>query len=164
MNYLLIRSVRFVTLVLGALALTMESAHVLELPQKINYDAQMYSAVNTTLYRYFALIGAPYQIGSILAAGVLVFLVRKHRPSFRWSLAGAFGLLLAFGAWLVIVAPVNQQVAAALRSAPESVPALWLELRSRWEYGHAAGFVVQLVAYCALVISVLVETPPQPTT
>jgi hypothetical protein len=41
---------RCITIVLAALALTMESAHVLELPQKIQYDAQMYAAVNTTLY------------------------------------------------------------------------------------------------------------------
>jgi len=46
---------RCITIVLAALALTMESAHVLELPQKIQYDAQMYAAVNTTLYRYFAI-------------------------------------------------------------------------------------------------------------
>jgi hypothetical protein len=77
---------RFVTLLLSALSLTMESAHVLELPQKMQYDAQMYSAVNTTLYRYFAIIGGIYQIGSILAAVFLAFLVRKRRHRFtgRW--------------------------------------------------------------------------------
>ena len=36
---------RFLTLLLAALSVTMESAHVLELPQKMQYDAQMYSAV-----------------------------------------------------------------------------------------------------------------------
>jgi hypothetical protein len=29
-------------------------------------------------------------------------------------------------------------------------------------YGHAAGFIVQLVGFCALVLSVLVETPQSP--
>jgi hypothetical protein len=33
----------------AALALTMESAHVLELPQKLQYDAALYAAVSTTL-------------------------------------------------------------------------------------------------------------------
>ena len=47
---------RFITIVLSALALTMTSAHVLELPQKMTYTAEMYAAVNTTLYRYFALL------------------------------------------------------------------------------------------------------------
>ena len=39
---------RFVTLLLAALALTMESAHVLELPQKLAYDPQ--SAVSPWRY------------------------------------------------------------------------------------------------------------------
>jgi hypothetical protein len=153
---------RGITIVLAALALTMESAHVLELPQKMHYDAQMYTAVNMTLYRYFAIVGGAYQVGSIVVAAVLAFLVRRRRPSFGWTLTGACYLLLAFGIWLAVVAPVNSQVAAVWRSAPESVPAVWMQLRNRWEYGHAAGFIVQLVGLCALVLSVLVETPQSP--
>jgi hypothetical protein len=154
----MLRTWRFITLILAALALTMESAHVLELPQKMQYDAHMYSAVNTTMYRYFAIVGGVYQIGSIVAAAGLAFMVRTRRPSFGWTLAGALCLLLAFGIWLAVVAPVNSEVAAVLRSAPASVPALWMRLRDRWEYGHAAGFVVQLLGLSALLLSVLVET------
>src|SRR5262245_14382483 len=129
-----LRTWHFITLLLAALALTMESAHVLEMPQKMQYDAQMYAAVNTTLYRYFAVVGGIYQIGSIMAAVMLAFLVRTHRPSFGWTAGGALSLVLAFGIWLAIVAPVNSVVAEALRSAPNSVPALWMDLRLRWEY------------------------------
>jgi len=153
---------RCITIILAALALTMESAHMLELPQKMQYDAQMYAAVNTTLYRYFAIVGGVYQISSIVVAAVLTFLVRKRRPSFWWTLTGACCLLLAFGIWLTVVAPVNSQVSEALRSAPESVPTVWIWLRHQWEYGHVAGFIVQLVGLCALVLSVLVETPQSP--
>jgi len=156
---MVVRIWRFFTLLLAALALTMDSAHLLELPQKMQYDAQMYSAVNTTLYRYFAVIGGMYQVGSIVAAVLLVFLVHKRGPSFRWTLAGALCLLLAFGIWLAVVAPVNREVTAAFRAAPASVPALWMRLRLRWEYGHVVGFIVQFVGLCALVLSVLVETP-----
>lgn len=113
---MLLRAWRLMTLVLAALSLTMESAHVLELPQKMQYDAQMYSAVNTTMYRYFAIVGGAYQVGSIVAAAVLVYLVRRRRPSFGWTLASALCLLLTFGIWLAVVAPVNGEVAAALRS------------------------------------------------
>ncbi|HZS32593.1 MAG TPA: hypothetical protein VFC42_04380 [Methylomirabilota bacterium] len=157
-----LRAWRFVTLVLAALALTMESAHVLELPQKLRYDPQLYAAVNGTLYRHFAVVGGVYQVGSIVAAGVLAMPVRGRRPSSGWTLAGALCLLLTFGIWLAAVAPVNARVAAAVRSAPDSVPALWMRLRGRWEYGHAAGFVVQLAGLSALVLSVLVETPEGP--
>lgn len=156
---MLLKTWRFVTLMLAALALTMTSAHVLELPQKMAYDAELYAAVNTSLYRYFALVGGVYTVGSILAAFSLAFLVRKRGPAFRWTLAGALCLLLAFGTWLALVAPVNREIAAALKTAPDSVPVLWMQLRKRWEYGHATGFVITLVGLGLLVMSVLVETP-----
>src|SRR5262249_61564660 len=108
---MLLRVWRFITLLLTALALTMESAHVLELPQKMQYDAEMYTAVNTTLYRYFAIIGGVYQVGSIVAAAVLAFLLRRHRPSFAWTEAGAACPLLPFALWLGVVCPVTRDVA-----------------------------------------------------
>ena len=154
----MLRVWRFLAIILAALALTMTSAHVLEMPQKMQYDAQLYSAVNTTMYRYFAIVGGVYSMGSIIAAGVLAFLVRRDRAVFRWALAGALLLVLWFVSWLTLVAPVNNQVATALQSSPAGVSALWMQLRRRWEYGHAIGFVLQLLGLCALLISVLVDT------
>ena len=156
---MLVRSLRFATLVLSALALTMTSAHVLELPQKLTYGSELYAAVNTTMYRYFALVGGTYTVASILAAAGLAFLLRGRGAAFRWTLAGALALGLAFTSWLALVAPVNGRIAAALRSAPSTVPALWQALCDRWEFGHATGFVLQLLGFCALVASLLVETP-----
>jgi hypothetical protein len=150
---------RLVTVMLAALMLTMTSAHVLELPQKMQYDAQMYTAVNTTLYLYFAIVGGTYTLSSILAAFVLAFLVRKRRRSFQLTLGGAICLLLAFGSWLILVAPVNHKITDALAKAPETVPSLWMQLRERWEYGHAAGFIITLTGFALLVSSLLVEIP-----
>ena len=118
----MLNGMRFITLVLAALALTMESAHVLELPQKMQYAAHLYTAVNSTLYRNFALVGAFYQIGSIVAACVLTYLVRRRPDILRLTLAGAALLVLAFAVWGGVVAPVNSEIAQATRSAPESVP------------------------------------------
>lgn len=154
-----LRAWRFVTVMLTALTLTMTSAHVLELPQKMQYDPQMYSAVNTTLYRYFAIVGGAYTVSSILATFVLAFLVRKRSQSFRLVLAAAICLLLAFGSWLILVAPVNREIAHVLTIAPETVPSLWMRLRERWEYGHAVGFVITLTGFGLLIFSLLVEIP-----
>ncbi len=155
----MLRTWRFVTLVLAALALSPTSAHVLELPQKMQYDAQLYTAVNTTMYRYFAIVGAPYSMGAIVAAIVLTVLVRKRRSAFRWAAAGAALYVLWFISWLTVVLPVNRQIAAAMQAAPAGVPALYMTLRPRWEYGHALGFGLELLGFCALVVSVLVDTP-----
>jgi hypothetical protein len=150
---------RFLTLMIAALALTMTSAHVLELSQKMRYDAELYATVNGTMYGNFAVVGGVYTIASIFAAAVLAILVRGRGVTVGWTVAGVAFLLLGFVSWLTLVAPVNGAVAAAQRATPTSVPALWMELRPRWEYGHAAGFVIQLVGFGALVISILAETP-----
>ena len=150
---------RFITLFLTALALTMTSAHVLEMPVKLHYPPDLYSSVNTTLYRYFAIIGAAYTLGSLLAAIVLAIAVRRRRASRRWAAAGALALTLAFGSWLGLVQPVNAVIASALQTAPETVPGLWRGLRFRWEYGHAVGFLLQLLGFAALLFSVLAEIP-----
>jgi hypothetical protein len=150
---------RFLTLVLTALALTMTSAHVLELPAKMRYDPALYTTVNGTLYRNFALIGGAYTVLSLVAAGVLVVLVRGRGAAVLWTAVAAACLFLAFVSWLTLVEPVNRAVASAYRTAPASLPALWVTLRPRWEYGHAVGFVIQLIGFCALVVSTLIETP-----
>jgi hypothetical protein len=156
---MLLRVWRFITLLFAALALTMTSAHLLELPQKMTYDASLYTAVNTTMYRYFAIVGGIYTVGSIVTAIVLAILVRQRRATRRWTLAGAMALVLGFLSWLMLVEPVNRQIAAALQTSPTTVPALWMGFRDRWEYGHATGFVFQLLGFSALIVSVLVEIP-----
>ncbi|MEW6130638.1 MAG: DUF1772 domain-containing protein [Acidobacteriota bacterium] len=155
----MLRLWRLLSLLFTALALTMTSAHVLELPQKMQYDAEFYAAVNTSLYKYFAIIGGSYAIGAILSLGILTLILRNHRRSFRWTLAAFMFFVLWFVSWLAIVQPVNNQIAQALQSSADSVPALYMTLRERWEYGHAIGFGLQLLGLMALIISVLKDTP-----
>jgi hypothetical protein len=104
-------------------------------------------------------VGGVYTIASIVAAIVLAILVRGRGVTVGWMVAGAGCLLPGFVSWLTLVAPVNGAVAAAHGASPASVPALWMKLRPRWEYGHATGFVIQLMGFGALVGSILVETP-----
>jgi hypothetical protein len=155
-------ALRFVTLVLAALSLTMESAHVLEMPQKLQYDPQLYTAVNGSLYLYFAIAGGIYQVGAIIAAALLTIFVRRHPALFRPTMIGAGFLIAAFLVWAVVVSPINQQIAMLLASAPAQVPERWMSLRYRWEFGHAAGFLLQLTGYAALFVSVLAAIPRQP--
>ncbi len=152
-------ALRFVTLMLAALSLTMESAHILEMPQKLQYDPQLYTAVNGSLYLYFAIVGGMYQVGAILAAALLAIFVRRHPAMFRPTWIGAAFLGAAFLVWAVVVSPVNQEIATVLGADPSQVPARWMSLRYRWEFGHAAGFILQLIGYAALVISVLAAIP-----
>lgn len=150
---------RFFALLFGALALTMTSAHVLELPAKRAYGADLYTFVNGTLYRWFAIVGGAYTIASIVSAWVLVRVCYRRHPAFEWSLLGAGAMSLAFVSWLVIVQPVNAAVDLALASSGfEGASDAWLLLQDRWEYGHVTGFVLQLLGFAALAVSCVIES------
>jgi len=142
-------------LLLASLTLTLEAAHVLELPQKMRYGPELYGAVNSTMYRYFALVGGPLTILTLLGGAGLVVALR-NQPGFRWLLAGVVAYFVAFGVWIAVVEPVNSTVASAFANDPGSLPRLWMVLRARWEYGHATGFVLELLGLSGLFWSVLV--------
>lgn len=149
---------RFVTLLLAALGLIMGGAHLLELAPKMAYTGPMYAAVNSTLYQYFGTIGAVLTIAAILSAGILTYLVRE-RPSFRLTFAGTVFLVISLVLWILLVQPVNAEWANAMQSAPQSIPEIFLRLRSRWEYGHVFAFISWLIGTCLLIASVLSEIP-----
>ncbi len=155
----MVRTWRFATLILAALGLTLGAAHVLELPPKMKYDAQMYAAVTSTLYLLFGSVGAAIQVGAILAAVVLTYSVRGTR-SFRQTLLGTLGLVLSLVLWFALVAPVNSEWSRVIHSAPASVPEVYLRLRPRWEWGHVAAFAAWLIGFTLLLLSVVAETPP----
>lgn len=155
---MLLKTWRFLTLLLAALGLAPGTAHVLELPPKMTYDPELYAAVTSTLYRLYGSVGALFQIGAVFAAAVLVILVRR-RPSFRLTLIGALGLVVSLVLWGSLVAPVNAAWLEVMQTAPGSVPEAFARLRERWEYGHVAAFAAWLVGFSLLVLSVVVETP-----
>ena len=151
-----LRAFRFVTVILAALGLTMGVAHVLELSPRMNYDAELYLAVTSTLYRWYGIVGAIVQVGSVLAVAVLCVLVRGRR-GFRLTAAALLALVVSLGLWAAIVQPVNAQWGEVLRADPSAAPATYLRLRVRWEYGHVAACAAWLVGFACLVFSLLVE-------
>jgi hypothetical protein len=154
-----LRTWRFITIIFVALSMGMAFSHALELPAKMQYDATLYVKLQNTLYAAFGPpnIGPYIEVGAIVAAIVLLFLVRKHRPAFPLTLIATVCLLLAFPiTFFLFIEPVN----VVFRNAtPASVPVDWMRLREQWEYSHAARFVLQLMALSALLLSVLMETP-----
>jgi hypothetical protein len=150
---------RFITLMLAALGMTMGAAHVLELVPKMQYNAQMYKEVNSTLYLFYGIVGGVIQVSSIIAAVVLAFLVRG-RPAFRLTIFGTLCLVLSLGLWFILVQPVNTEWGEVLRAAPEAtVLESYMRLRDRWEYGHVTAFTAWVGGVSLLVLSVIIETP-----
>jgi hypothetical protein len=132
--------------------------HLLELPQRMQFDQQLWVRVTVfeNVYKLFGSVGAVFEITAILTAIVLAFLVRKHGSTFYWTLGGAILLVLAFVSWIMFVAPMNVEFAQWLTNP---VPADWTRYRDQWEYAHAVNALIKIIGLSLLVISVLVETP-----
>jgi Domain of unknown function (DUF1772) len=156
---MLVRAWRFITIILAALDTGMALCHALEMPAKLKVDAQQWLTFQHTLYRAFGPKGpgAFIEMGAIITGVVLVILVRKRRPAFHLTLAGATLVAAAFFlVWIPFVSPVNAETA---KWTVDSIPGNWMELRRQWEYAHTIRFVLQLIGLGALMLSVLVETP-----
>jgi Domain of unknown function (DUF1772) len=152
-----LRMWRFITLILAALNMGLAFCHLMEMPAKMQYDASLYATINNNLYLTFGSApGIAIEIGSIVAAVGLVFLVRQRRLSFPSTLIGAICLLAAQVIWWVFIAPVNAEIRTWTSA---TVPADWTQLRNQWEYAHASRFVLQLLGLSALTLSIIRETP-----
>ncbi|MBD1919364.1 MULTISPECIES: DUF1772 domain-containing protein [Cyanophyceae] len=150
---------RFITLLLSALVTGMAFCHALELPAKMRYPADLYVTLQNSLYVAFGPphIGALIELAAPVSAIALAILVPHRRPALPWTLTAVGFMLLAFPIlFFVFIEPVNTVFRAA---TPDAVPANWEQIRRQWEYSHLARFFCHLVAFSALVISALVETP-----
>jgi Domain of unknown function (DUF1772) len=150
---------RFFTIMLTALSMGMSFCHLLELPPRVFYfDAQLWITVTTKgLYYLFGTVGAVIEVGSVISAIVLVFLVRKRGLAFRFTLGGAILVILALVLWFVFIAPVNAELA---KWTATSFPSDWTRYRNQWEYTHATNAIIKIIGMSLLLLSVLVE-PPQ---
>jgi hypothetical protein len=150
-------TLRYPMLLLAALGLAPGAAHVLELPVKMQYSPELYTAVTSTLYAFFGSVGSTIQVAAVVFAGWRAWLVR-HTPTFRLALLGFLFLALSLMLWGALVAPVNSEWADALNAAPQSAATVYAKLRPRWEYGHVAAFAAWLAGYCVLQLSVFRES------
>ena len=159
---MMIQMWRFATLVLAALLMGMTFCHVLEMPAKMQHSAPLYLTIHRTLYVDFGPpnIGVFVEMGAILTSGALAVLMWR-RPGFWPTLTGAASLA---GGILVYFAQVEPANAALKVMAIEAPPADWAAWRAQWEYGHAVHFVLDLLGFCALVVSVLVPSPAPAST
>ncbi len=146
---------RFATLMLAAFSLSLSMAHLLEFPRRMLFNQELWVrvTVNEGVYALFGSFGAVFEIGAIVTAFVVAFLVRKHGDTFYWTLGGAVILLLAFISWIVFVASANAELARWLTNP---VPPNWTKTRNQWEYAHAVNALIKIAGFSALVISVLV--------
>jgi hypothetical protein len=151
-----LKIVRFLVLLLAALTVGMKFAHVLELAPKLQWNAELYFPVQTSLYRLFGTVGPVIDVSAVLSAAVLAYMLRK-RSAFRLVLAGVAMMLLSLLVWLIIVAPASMTLNAWLTTS--SVPADWMRWRDQWQYGQTGSFAFDLTGFCIFVAAMIREIP-----
>jgi hypothetical protein len=141
-------ALRFLALIVTAVALIPGGAHLFELPNKIGLPQDDYFVVQG-IYRGWALFGAVI-IPAALANLALAILLRRDRRAF-WLAFAAFLLIAAslavFFTWTF---PANEATANWTVA-----PANWATLRLQWEYSHAANAVLTFAALCCASLGAL---------
>jgi hypothetical protein len=138
----------FVALLASALVLGPALAHLFELPNKIGLPRDEYFIVQKA-YRGWSLLGwlLLVQVAALAAAA---YLARRE--------ARALALVL-----LALVSVVAAQIVFWLFTYPANVATVnwtipaenWEKLRRQWEYSHATGAILQLLAFGLLSLAVL---------
>jgi hypothetical protein len=143
---------------LASFSLSLSMTHLLELPQRMQFDQQLWVRVTVVenVYKLFGSVGAVFEITAIITAIMLAFLVRKQGSTFYWTLGGAIVLVLAFLSWIMFVAPMNVEFAKWLTNP---IPMDWMRYRDQWEYAHAVNALIKIIGLSLIVISVIVKTP-----
>ena len=155
---MLLRTWRFLTIILVSLSMAMAFCHLLQLPPRMSYDGAQWVSTIQSLYQLFGTVGAFIEVGALLFATVLLLAVWRRRPAFQWTLFGAVCLLAAHVAWWMFIAPANSVISTW---TPDTLPADWIWWRSQWEYTHATRAILEILGLSALVLSILIETPKQ---
>ena len=143
-----LKTVRFVSLFFTALALAPAMAHLLALPNKINLLREQYLIVQQ-IYRGWAFLGI-IVIAALLSTLVLTITVRNQPKTFALALAAFLCIAGAQALFWTFTYPANQQT-----DNWTILPEHWPALRKQWEYSHAAGAGLNLVALVALILAVL---------
>jgi hypothetical protein len=141
------RPAGMVAVVLAPLTMGLAFAHTLELPQKLAYEVATWTQIQHSLYRYFAVIGGPLEVATVIAAVVFAVRARGLRGG-RLAVVGAVCFVLALGLWFAAVNTANAEVG---RWAVDAVPSDWRRWRAQWEFGHAGHFAVTFAGFLALL-------------
>jgi hypothetical protein len=147
---------RTLVVTLSALTLGLTWAHVLELPQRLGYDAELWTSLTepNALYRYFGVIGGPIEVAAVIGTIALAAALRRQHLAGRLALVAAVLHAAALAVWVTVVAPANAEIGTWSASG---IPADWTSWRDRWETGHAASFGLLLLGFVVLVLALLAE-------
>lgn len=149
------RILRFFSLFFMALTLGPALAHLFELPHKIFLSKEEYFIVQQ-IYRGWALLGIVIA-GAFLSTLSVTIMARGKPKVFTLTLLGLLCIVGAQVVFWTFTYPTNQAT-----QNWTILPDNWQALRNQWEYSHATGAGLNLLALVFLLLSVLVRDQDAP--
>jgi hypothetical protein len=154
-EHMVLKMIRFVSLICAALAFGLTITHDLEIPGKQMLSGTDWLTVQHTFYGGFAIVGGVAEVLGLISTGLLVYLLWQRRAGFTLTLLTA----ICFAGMLALFAlgnnPLNQQIASW---TPQTLPANWREIRNAWDGFHAASSALAALALISLLIATLSDT------
>lgn len=152
---MILKIVRLISLLCAALISGIAFCHTLELPNKMTLPAATWLNVQQILYRGFGAKAGPLETGAVLSSLLLLFLVRKRRGTFLWSLVASICYVAGLVLWFQVINPINLLVDSWTIA---TLPTNWTQARDQWEYGHVAHATLFILGLIASVLAVLADT------
>jgi hypothetical protein len=149
-----LKTLTFSAILLAALAMGMHFAHVLELAPKLQWDVPLYLPVQTSLYKLFGTIGPVIEIGALILISILAYQLRSRGPVFTRTAVSAGMIVLALITWALVVLPANGHIN---QWQVDVFPPDWTRWRDQWQFGQAGIFVLHLIGFSSLLLSVIPE-------
>jgi hypothetical protein len=140
--------IQFLAIILTALAFVPSGAHLAELPNKVAMAQTAYFVAQQiyTGWAFFRVV----LFGALAVNLAHTIVLRRLGQSFGYALASFLFIAAGLVIFFVWTFPTNQAT-----NNWTVVPKNWDELRSQWEYSHAANAVVTFAALVCVVIAVL---------
>ena len=148
-----LRIIQFLAIILTALAFVPSGAHLAALPNKIAM-AQAAYFIAQQIYAGWALFGIVL-FSALVANLAHAIVLRKLGRSFGYALASFLFIAANLVICFVCTFPTNQATNNWTVATKN-----WNELRSQWEYSHAANAMVTFAALVCVVIAVLRQPSP----
>jgi hypothetical protein len=144
-----LKIVQFCALFFLAVTLGASLAHLFELPNKIHLNDRDYLTVQQ-IYRGWAVLGFAF-VAALVFTIMQAILVRTQPSALGWTLVALGCMCASQVLFWTLTYPANRATANWT-----TLPAQTASLRARWEYSHAAGAGLNLIAHAGLVLSLLV--------
>jgi hypothetical protein len=141
----ILRTVRFLAVMLPAVALLQSGASLLALPNNGDVPAGTYFVVVHGLGWTGVVL-----IGAVIATALLAVLVRKRPISFWLAFVGLATITTTLVIFLRWIDPTD-----GFAGTWTAARADWPSLRQQWEYGYAAMAVLALMTVCAVTGCIL---------